>query len=514
MTKSKIDNFSKSFGQYIKKDKFLLICLFVILILAFSLRFWDYFDRVSLGGDNARDAIVGKYSAVNIKPAQIGQFSSAGPFFYAPWYYWYLSLLSLIPLGVLTPWFFNTFVNIIFVILIFFLGKELGSKFLGLVAALFATISPLLIGNSLSLWNVSSVPILVLISLILFIKFLKTSKPLFMFFLSFVIFLSWVIHFQNILIFPTIPTALLFTKNRAHLIQCVLLAVLGAFIALLPLIYFDLRFGWYNFRSILIYLLIDQNKVWYPNRWLTYIFDYWPEAIRLIIGGNRYLVFFNLFLLLVVIIKKLNKIKSNKVFLAFVLLLAIEVLLFRYYRGVRHIYLSLFSAPAIIILTAYVIEQVYRFKKLLGVLLLATICIFTLLETRQTFSKQHLTYNHIRTYVNQIYKTLPDKKINLYSCSLEGSSFGYPVALFMYWDGKNSPGGENIGVCGGADGPGDLSWQILAPDEIKPGFWYRKNAKDVYTDTVEWWKTSPPPGGNDFFEFLKVKLSPKCYPNC
>src|SRR3990167_2783182 len=124
-----------------------------ILLLAIFFRFYDYLDRIVILADNSRDVQVAKYALDHYKIPQIGQFSSAGPFFYGPWYYWILMLFSVIPLGLLSPWYMMTFFSIVFILLIYRLGREIESKWVGIIAAFFAAVSPALISNSLATWN-------------------------------------------------------------------------------------------------------------------------------------------------------------------------------------------------------------------------------------------------------------------------------------------------------------------------------------------------------------------------
>ena len=76
----------------------------LVIILALYFRFYNYTDRLSIHTDNGRDAQIAKFALDNLIIPQIGPFSQA-PFFFGPWWYWFLALTYLLPLGVFSPWY-------------------------------------------------------------------------------------------------------------------------------------------------------------------------------------------------------------------------------------------------------------------------------------------------------------------------------------------------------------------------------------------------------------------------
>src|SRR3989344_7140501 len=113
---------------WFKKDSVFKLAVTLIFAIGIIFRFWDYYDRIVILADNSRDIQVAKYALDYFRIPQIGQFSSAGPFFYGPWYYWILMFFSVIPPGLLSPWYMMTFFSIVFILLIYRLGREIESK--------------------------------------------------------------------------------------------------------------------------------------------------------------------------------------------------------------------------------------------------------------------------------------------------------------------------------------------------------------------------------------------------
>ena len=147
----------------------------LIIALALFLRLYNYSDRVFLYADSARDVQVAQFAADHLKFPFIGQFSSAGPFFYGPWWYWFLELISFLPLGYLTQWYFMTLLSLVFIIVVYYLGRSIGGRPLGILAALLAAVSPAQIENSFTTWNPTVIPLLSALALLVLIQY--SSHP-------------------------------------------------------------------------------------------------------------------------------------------------------------------------------------------------------------------------------------------------------------------------------------------------------------------------------------------------
>lgn len=508
------------------KDRSFTIAVFLIIALSIFFRTYNYADRVFIQADNSRDVQVARYAADNFKLPQIGQFSSAGPFFYGPLWYWILEIVSFLPFGFLTHWYFVTFLYFVFILLIYWLGKETGGNWLGILAALFAGISPTQINYSFSSWNPSVVPLLALISLVFLVRFFKYKRKLDIFFLGLTTGAAITIHFQNFLILPTIVTALFsFRTSLRNYLKFILSWTLGFLIPLLPLVYFDLRFHWHNFISIFVYLTVDQYSIWVPNRWLTYAGVYWQGAWAEIIGGSRLIAVAIISLLSVFFILRLRQflptfsslnkhnLKNDKVFYLIAVTFVIEFVLYRYYRGERYQYYILFAHPWVILLTAWTVFQVFRFNRLLGLTLTVLVCIFTIKQSLKDLAPRGITLAEVNSLKNQIYSNYPSGSFDIYGCEVNSDSISHPLALAMYHDGRNKTDGIKIGVCEGKD---LLEWSVLSKKDVttKKVFWVNKSTETVYKSTVEWWKVNPPERGGSFREFIKTKFSPRCYPHC
>src|SRR3990167_10726570 len=105
--------------------KAFMVLTFLIVVLAVFFRIFKYTERIKIIADHSRDVQVATYAGDNLKFPLTGNFASAGPFFYGPWWYYFLELASFIPLGSLGLWYTATGLSLLFVVLIFKLGQEI-----------------------------------------------------------------------------------------------------------------------------------------------------------------------------------------------------------------------------------------------------------------------------------------------------------------------------------------------------------------------------------------------------
>jgi len=490
--------------------KAFMVLTFLIVVLAVFFRIFKYTERIKIIADHSRDVQVATYAGDNLKFPLTGNFASAGPFFYGPWWYYFLEVVSFIPIGTLKFWYIATTLSLFFIFLIFKLGQEIENKFLGILAALFAAVSPAQIQNSLGVWNPSITPLLVLLSLFFAVRSIKNAKFYNLFFVSFFTVLAFTIHFQNILILPIIPITMAIVyfkfRHRKKLSWPLLFLIIGAFIPLIPLIYFDMTNHWFNSRNFLIYLLVDQYKIWVPNRWLTYATIYWPQTVSYIIGGSVVLSFVLIFSIGSLVLINLKKVTKNTPFFLIAITFFIEIILFRYYRGERVLYLSYFSHPTLFILSAWAVYKIIRINRLIGFVFLLLITFFTVNRVMLDIHSDAINLGGVEALKKDIYNTFPSSTFNIWECSQYGAP-GHPLSYFIYEDGRESSSGINISVC---ENPGQrLEWELMTKMHLqgrfKDGSPFFKNVSTeiTYKDTIEWWQKSPPKKGQgNFWKFV------------
>lgn len=491
-------------NHFFRKDPIFRSLLIVAIVLGVFLRTYNFNNRIHIEADNSRDAQVATYAFDHGKLPLIGQFSSAGPFFYGPWWYWFLETVSSIPFGYLTMWYVMTMLSLVFLLLIFYLGNGVGGRYVGLLSVLFAAISPGVVDNSFSVWNPSIVPLLALTILLLLLEFLKTGKNLHIFLLSFLTGLVITIHFQGVLLIPALVIAeilILFSKKLSRIISQSILVGAGFVTPFLPLLYFDYNHFWFDTNNLLIYLTVDQYKIWVPNRWLTYITLYWPNAWAGIIGGNYFIGVIIICLLTVFVLINLKYFLQKKNLFLVITVFAGEIVLYRFYRGERFSYYSFFAYPCVIVLSAWASFEVFSKSKFAGLILTIAIFLSTFKGSLGLLKDSEISFNKIMFSKAELYKSYPNANFDIFSCYLNGNRASHPLALFVYKDGRNSVYGNKIMVC---ETPGNnVFWAPISKNDSVS--LESVTTSNVYHNTVEWWQDKPPvKGEGSIFKFIKA----------
>lgn len=133
---------------------------------------------------------------------------------------------------------------------------------------------------------------------------------------------------------------------------------------------------------------------------------------------------------------------------------------------------------------------------------------------RIDLKERGITLAEINSLKKEIYSKYPASNFDIYGCHSNASSISHPLALIMYSEGRNSIDGIKVGVC---ETGNLLSWNHLTYGEVNNPkiLWINKSTEVVYRVTTEWWIENPPKsGGEGFWEFVRKKFSPRCYPHC
>ena len=490
MIKKLLDNKSKT-------------ALLLILILATILRFINYFNRWGLAYDQARDVIVATYALDNHVVPLIGPFSSAGAFVYGPQWFWILSLfISLYRNIIIVPWIVQTWLFIGIVYVMFLIGKELLNKNFGLILAFFTAISTAQIGQATNLTSPSMAGIFSIISIYFFVRFVKYSKSIDAFILGFLVATTVNIHFQAIGLLVILPIAFLLGKRN---IKQLAFLIIGFVIPFIPLMIFDLRTNFYESKNMLDYYLYGQNRLYVPNRWLTYVGYFWPNSWALIIGGNIFFGYFSILVITIISVYEILKRKITKEMLGLIISFLLIFVMLRYYKGeIFDSYLT-FVHPFILIFTSWVFYKIFKLQKIVFILLIIIITFTTMFANyRLIISATNNTAQYASNWRNVLSLKYPNKRFAVYDYRYKTSAVSVPLSLYLYNQNKIDDTGFRIGIVQATPGallefkqyptiygnPGDF--QIVNLNEfnkndlIKMG-WKFVNPNEVYKSTEDWY---------------------------
>ncbi len=242
----------------LREQRNLFILLVVILSLAAFLRFYRISEYMNFLGDEGRDAIIIKNMLIDHHFPFIGPPTSVGNIYLGPLYYYMMAIpMAIFWLNPVAAAGMNAFLGIVVVGLIYCLGKYWFNREAGLIASYLYAISPVTIIYSRSSWNPDPAPFFALISVFSLYRLHKTGNFLWLALTGFSVGAALQMHYLAAILIPIAAILWLYEIFlRIHnklkmrkLLGGTLLGVLSFILIMLPLIIFDLRHNFLNYRA-------------------------------------------------------------------------------------------------------------------------------------------------------------------------------------------------------------------------------------------------------------------------
>lgn len=398
--------------NFLKRQKIQFYIFLGILLLGTILRFYNYPYRYSLGEETIRDAVIGIEGARELQFPLTGSFSSLGPFTFGPWYAYQLIIFHLILPFIYSPWIYLSIISVLYIFIMYKIGKILGGDIFGLILAFLVAISPAQIISATHLTSHNNTNLFAALSVWIFLILLTKNKSKWWnLLLGFIIGVGMNLHFQmsGLLILPLI--LLIYKRKLLNFMY----SALGVIFAFIPMLVFETNNHWFTTRNIFFYITEGKNAIYVPNRWLFYVRDFWPAFWSDALGVPVWLGGGTIILFIVFIAWFIYKRKFSKNLLLLIIAFLFNFILLRYYWGPRFFGYLNFLRPFVFIFTAFAIFNL-RYKKVyVGLLLLPLILFFSYPRIVSELSKDGFSEN-IRTGVNQLEQKYSNKKFTLYTC--------------------------------------------------------------------------------------------------
>lgn len=278
-----MEKLKKKITRFIKTNQTEVILLVLIFLIGAFLRFYRLPEYMTFLGDEGRDALVWLRMIRKGKFVLIGPVTSIGNMYLGPLYYylalpWFI-LFGLSPIG---PSVMVAVLGMATVGLVWWVAREWFNREAGLVAAFLYAISPVVVVYSRSSWNPNVMPFFALLTIYAVYQFWFKQKfwwlPISGLFLSLVI----QSHYLGLLLISLVflfwlLTLLTIFKERKKLKTFLLYSLLMVFVfsvlTLAPLVWFDLRHNFINFKAFKTFFTVRQTTVnlkFYkaiPNLW-------------------------------------------------------------------------------------------------------------------------------------------------------------------------------------------------------------------------------------------------------
>ncbi|MFH0864227.1 MAG: glycosyltransferase family 39 protein [Candidatus Gottesmanbacteria bacterium] len=476
--------------------------VFLILLLSFILRFFNYENRWGLAYDQAHDALVARYAVENLKLPLVGPFSSGAQFQTSGIWYWLLMLATLLYRNsIITPWIIITIISLIFIWLMIIVGNELVDKEFGLLAGLLSSVSTAQIAQSTNLTLTAPMAVISLLIIFSMIKYIKTKNYRYIFLLGFFTALAPTIHLQGVVLI--IFSIITFIYLRHLDIKAYILFFIGLFLPLTPLIIFDLQNNFVNISGLVNYILFVQYRISYEElgrRWLTYLGVFWPASWARIIGGEVILGYATILSLITFSFYRMVKKQLTKEWLIIMSSFAIFILGLRYVRTPLFDSYLVFLHPFILFLTTWLLLQFKR-KNLIIFIFVLLIVIFASLriDILEIKNSGNSTAKLSQDWRELILNKFPGKKFAVYDHDYKSAGLSLPIVLYLYEQDKIANDGIKIGFSNIIEasssglvkvlnGPGGLNLYQLnkSTSNLVKDRWVSVNPSSIYQSTEEW----------------------------
>jgi 4-amino-4-deoxy-L-arabinose transferase-like glycosyltransferase len=339
--------------------------LTLILSLAAYLRLYRISDYMGFLGDEGRDVLIVKRMLIDKEFTLLGPITSVGLMHLGPAYYYFMAPFLLItqfdPIG---PAVMVALFSLATILLIWKFCKEfLGTK-TAIIAALFYSISPLVITYSHSSWNPNILPFFALLIVYSLLKAHKEKK------------LQWIVaagasfgiaiqlHYVALVFIP-ISIVILLIFRSLPFIKSVLTGLVGTLVTFSPFIIFELRHQFINTQTIFYFvtrtgdaktfaLLVSLYKFWDLSiRWFWRLFTIESAEVAKFI-------FFLVIGLFIYLIKRAHDHLRKKVLYALLAWYVVGFGVLSFYAGSVYDYYLMFAFPLIFILIGLVFAELSK----------------------------------------------------------------------------------------------------------------------------------------------------------
>ncbi len=392
-----------------------------------------------MGADSNRDAFVAIDGAKQFQLPLVGPFSSIAPVVTAPWYWHQLIFTRLIFPIPYSPWIFMGFLSILLILIVFRIGVLLESEVLGLILAFVVALSPDQIVTAFQLNNPVIIGFFATVVLWIFLEItIKNRSSYWGLFYGIFFGLTLVTHYQALPLFPFLFFPLVFKRYKVFY-----LSLVGFFITLLPIIFFELNNHWFISRNVIDYLQFGQYRIWVSNRWLTFIADFWPRFWVFVTGGNPILgIFFMIMSPIVMIQKLINDPKKRTILICLGINFVIGVIFIRYYRGEKYFGYLKFFHPFVFLFSGYVLYTILRKYLFAGIVLLLLYIFMVIPSSVKTLQADSLTLEAAKIH-KQIIDQWGDKEYAIYNCPNTDFNRFRGTGLQFVLQGNYNPDSKN-----------------------------------------------------------------------
>lgn len=252
--------------MWIKKNKFELLVIFLILIIAGFSRLYKIDQYMNFLGDEGRDALMIQRILVDHDFPLLGPTTSVGNIYLGPLYYYMMTPpMAISWLNPVAGAVMVAIIGILTVGLVYFFARVWFGKLPAILSAFLYAISPVNIINSRSSWNPSPLPFFTLVAILGL--YLSRKRQNFRWFILTGISLAFAVqmHYLAFVLLPIFLVLWIYQLIAKPKIKYFWQGTIGAIIAflflMLPLVIFDFKYNFLNYRAITTLFTTQEGTV-------------------------------------------------------------------------------------------------------------------------------------------------------------------------------------------------------------------------------------------------------------
>lgn len=243
----------------IKEEKRYFFVLIAILSIGAFLRFYRLPEYMTFLGDEGRDALIIRSLLLDFNLPFIGPPTSVGNIYLGPLYYYMMGVtMAIFGLNPIAAAGMVAFIGVLTILIIYYLTKTWFGRLAGLVAAFLYAISPVTIIYSRSSWNPNPAPFFTLIGMYGLYKAHKTHQYFWLILVGLAASAAIQMHYLALILLPIYALVWIYElwdirslnlKTRNFFVGTIG-ALIGFILLLFPLILFDFKHNFLNYRAI------------------------------------------------------------------------------------------------------------------------------------------------------------------------------------------------------------------------------------------------------------------------
>jgi len=386
-------------------------------------------------GDQGRDVLVMKRMLVNHDLPFIGPITSVGGFYLGPLYYYlmapFLWLFQYNPVG---PAYATAFLGILTIPVLFFITQKIFSKPTAFWTSLLYVFAFIPISETRSAWNPNPMPLAALGLLYGFYLANYQKKPQGLILASISLAVAFQLHYMIIFLAPFILWQIILSFRQPK-IRSQLLPALLVFLAIMsPLILFEIKNNFLNFKGLLEFLTKNE----YPQLSLLQVFKdingRAEQAIGMLLGFGRDFSAIRTWItrvFLIGIIYLIFKLKKPKLNLLSLWLLSSIITLAVYHSNIYPHYLG-FLFPITFILTGYLLSKFKKIYLFIPITFFLLFSYFNLPQISQLLASQGNLRN-VKQTVNFIKEDIQANQHQQVNLALLDDTRDYRASNYRYF---------------------------------------------------------------------------------